>query len=124
MRPPDTFTNIDPPPTPVKIVAETETATKRETRISGIGTNFRLGNYQNFHQGRCFGVPDGIRTSGARVGSLTVGDAVGFGGRLMRTSLFGRHFWSGSSSPAKPAALVGPRGGRGGGLAGCGFGGG
>jgi hypothetical protein len=41
---------------------------------------------------------------------------------LMRTVCFLRRFFASSSSSPKPAATVGPRGGRGGGLFGCGCG--
>jgi hypothetical protein len=67
--------------------------------------------YQNFHQGFCFCMPAATLTAGVSVGSLTVGAAVAFGGRLIPTYPFGR---GGPSSPLKSVAIVGPRGGRGG----------
>jgi len=55
-------------------------------------------------------------------GNLTVMVAEGFGGKLIRTISFLGFFFGSSSSPPKPVATVGPRGGRGGGLLACGFG--
>lgn len=54
---------------------------------------------------------------------LIVGVADGLGGRLIRTpSFFGPGFSSGSESSSNPRLVFGPRGGRGGGTAGCGLG--
>jgi len=51
-----------------------------------------------------------------------IGAAEGFGGKVMRTISFFRLFFESSSSSPNPAATIGPRGGRGGGLLACGFG--
>jgi hypothetical protein len=82
-------------------------------------SEFIIVTYQNFHHGLCFGMPEVILTARESVGNLTVGASVRFGGRWIRTSRFGR---GGSPSPLKPAAMVGPRGGRGGKPLCCGFG--
>jgi hypothetical protein len=55
-------------------------------------------------------------------GNLIVGAAEGFGGKLMRTVSFCGLFFGSSSSSPKPMTILGPRGGRGGGLLACGFG--
>jgi hypothetical protein len=55
-------------------------------------------------------------------GNLLVDVTEGLGGKLIRTISFLRHLFASSSSSPKPVATVGGRGGRGGGLLGCGFG--